>query len=83
MKAAVCTKYGPPEMLQIKDIEKPVPKDNEVLIKIHNDCNIGGLSNTEFHGPPLILASRTNRVRFYQTEKSYIRIDTSRRGRSS
>jgi NADPH:quinone reductase-like Zn-dependent oxidoreductase len=34
LKAIVCTKYGSPDVLQLKEVEKPIPKDDEVLIKV-------------------------------------------------
>ena len=48
MKAIVCTKYGPPEVLQLKEVEKPTPRNNEVCIKIFatavtsSDCIVRG-----------------------------------------
>jgi NADPH:quinone reductase-like Zn-dependent oxidoreductase len=52
MKAVVCTKYGPPEVLQLREVDKPIPRDNEVLIRIYaTTCHIGDVRIRSFNVP--------------------------------
>ncbi|HEX6776949.1 MAG TPA: NAD(P)-dependent alcohol dehydrogenase [Ktedonobacterales bacterium] len=59
MKAMVCTKYGPPEVLQLQELEKPTPKKHEVLIKIcatavtASDCIIRGFKVSRKYRLPM------------------------------
>jgi NADPH:quinone reductase-like Zn-dependent oxidoreductase len=53
MKAIVRTKYGPSDALQFREVEKPTPKDNEVLIKLHA-ASVNPLDLFTMRGAPLI-----------------------------
>ena len=62
MKAILCTKYGSPDVLQLQEVEKPTPQDEEVCIKIFatavtaSDCKVRGFKVPIAFWIPMALA---------------------------
>ena len=69
MRAVVCTGYGPPEVLRLRDVPKPVPKDNEVLVRIRAttvsaaDCELRRFDFAPWIWAPIRLAFGIRRPR--------------------
>ncbi len=73
MKAIVCTKYGPPDVLQLGEVVKPAPKNNEVLIRIFAaTVSKGDVLSRSFTVPPAYWLLMRIMVGFTKPRKSIL-----------
>ncbi len=78
MKTIVCTKYGPPDVLQLKEVVKPTPKNNEVLIRIlAATVTKGDVLGRSFTVPPVYWLLMRIMIGFTKPRKSILGHDFS------
>ena len=73
MKAIVYTKYGPPDVLQLKEVEKPTPKNNEILVKIKaTTVTVADIRSRSFTVPPAFWLPARIALGFRQPKKEIL-----------
>lgn len=73
MKAIVYTKYGPPDVLQLKEIEKPIPKENEILVKVKaTTVTVADIRSRSFTVPPAFWLPARISLGFKQPKKEIL-----------
>ena len=73
MKAIVYKKYGPPDVLQLKEIEKPIPKENEILVKVKaTTVTVADIRSRSFTVPPAFWLPARITLGFKQPKKKIL-----------
>src|SRR3954465_2840775 len=73
MKAIVYTNYGPPEVLQLKQVEKPAPKENEILVKVKaTTVTVADIRARSFSVPPAFWLPARISLGFRQPKKEIL-----------
>jgi NADPH:quinone reductase-like Zn-dependent oxidoreductase len=73
MKAIVYSKYGPPDVLQLKEVEKPVPKENEILVKVKaTTVTVADIRSRSFTVPPAFWLPARITLGFRQPKKGIL-----------